>query len=377
MKKISIIILLLLSLVGFYKINFENYKKHIEIKQTIIEHPEYLPTKETAKNTAFGFKNLRADLYWLQTIQYIWSNAISSDYKKYLFIIIDLITELNPYFEHPYIIWTLLLPDYNQRYEALSIKEQDIYTKQWEEIWLKWINNFCEADIIELIKEEDNLEKIWNEEKYKNPCKTYDIPYYLAYLYYFYQNEPIKASTYYKIASANTDSPTWTKIMAAIMQWKWWNREKSFFMLLNLAKFIEPDNQVCIEFSSELEKIWIWIFREKNINLDHNLIKTLQEAREKVFWTYSSDDEEKILSNTNCSNYINKATRELNLAYIEQANEIFKKDHNWNPALNAKWLFDDWYIKFLPRDFQQYEDNWIIYEYNEDTWYYDYTMWTY
>jgi hypothetical protein len=54
MKKISIIIiLLLLSLVGFYKINFENYKKHIEIKQNFIKHPEYLPTKETAKKTAF------------------------------------------------------------------------------------------------------------------------------------------------------------------------------------------------------------------------------------------------------------------------------------------------------------------------------------
>ena len=62
-------------------------------------------------------------------------------------------------------------------------------------------------DKIEVIKKESNLEKIWTEDEYKDPCKSYNIPYYLAYLYYFYSNDPIKASTYYKIASANRDSP--------------------------------------------------------------------------------------------------------------------------------------------------------------------------
>jgi hypothetical protein len=36
----------------------------------------------------------------------------------------DLITELNPYFEHPYSIGQLLLPNYNERYEKLSKEEQ-------------------------------------------------------------------------------------------------------------------------------------------------------------------------------------------------------------------------------------------------------------
>lgn len=377
MKKISIIILIMLSLIAFYKINFENYKKHIEIKQNIINHPEYLPTKETAKKTAFWFKNLRADLYWLKTVQYIGSNAISSDYKKYLFTIIDLITELNPYFEHPYIIWSLLLPDYNHRYEQLTTEEQETYTNQWEELLLKWIGNFCEPEKIELIKNEYDLKKIWTNKEYMNPCKTYDIPYYLAYLYYFYKNDPIKASNYYKIASANSDSPDWTKIMAAIMQWKWWNREKSFFMLLNIANFIEPDNQICSEFAGQLEKIWVWVFIQKNIDLDNNLIKSIEDLRVDVFWDFIQDDEEKIQSNTSCSTYINKSIREINLSYIETANEKYKNDNNWVSSKNAKELFDQWYIKFIPTDFQQYEDHWIIYEYNEDTKNYDYTMWTY
>jgi hypothetical protein len=38
---------------------------------------------------------------------------------------IDLITELNPYFEHPYSIGQLLLPSYNERYEDLDKNEQE------------------------------------------------------------------------------------------------------------------------------------------------------------------------------------------------------------------------------------------------------------
>jgi len=38
---------------------------------------------------------------------------------------IDLITELNPYFEHPYSIGQLLLPSHNERYENLSKEQQE------------------------------------------------------------------------------------------------------------------------------------------------------------------------------------------------------------------------------------------------------------
>jgi hypothetical protein len=72
---------------------------------------------------------------------------------------------------------------------------------------LKGIKNFCDKKKLKLIKEEFNLQKIWTQEKYKDPCKSYDIPYYLAYIYYFYKKEPLKAAYYYKVASSNTDSP--------------------------------------------------------------------------------------------------------------------------------------------------------------------------
>jgi len=153
-----------------------------------------------------------------------------------LFIILDLITELNPYFEHPYTIWQLLLPDYNFRYEKMDEAEQKKHIDEAVNIWLKWIKNFCDPVKIEKIKKEDNLKNLWTLEEYKDPCKSFTIPFYQGYIYYFYSNDPLTASVYYKIASANSDALEWAKIMAAIMAGKWWNREKSFLMFLWLAE---------------------------------------------------------------------------------------------------------------------------------------------
>jgi len=73
---------------------------------------------------------LKADWYWLQAVQYIGGNALESEYKKYLFEVLDLITDLNPYFEKPYIVGQLLIPSYNQRYESLTTDEQNKYIQQ-------------------------------------------------------------------------------------------------------------------------------------------------------------------------------------------------------------------------------------------------------
>lgn len=375
-KRLITASLLILAIGSFYFINSLNYTKHIEIKRSFVVHPENLPTKETAKNSSFWFKNLKADIYWLETIQYIGWNALWSEYKKYLFIIIDLITDLNPYFEHPYSIWQLLLPSYNERYEKLSKEEQEKYKNEAVKLWLKWIMNFCDPKKIELIKNEDNLQKIWTEDKYKNPCSEYNIPYYLAYVYYYYKKNPSEAAIYYKITSAIEDWVSWSKIMAAIMSWKWWNREKSYFMFLNIAKFIETDDEICLKFASDLEQVWAEIFINKNIDLNWKILKNIESTRSKIFWEFSEEIEEEILSDTKCWNYINKAIRELNLEYIERANKVYEQKY-WEPSYNAKELYDKWFMDYLPIDFQQYEKYWIIYEYNNDTWNYDYKMWDY
>lgn len=49
----------------------KNYESYREIQKHHIKHPEGLPEPAIARLTSFGFQNVRADWYRLQTIQYI------------------------------------------------------------------------------------------------------------------------------------------------------------------------------------------------------------------------------------------------------------------------------------------------------------------
>nr|MDD3720240.1 hypothetical protein [Candidatus Gracilibacteria bacterium] len=368
LKKIFCILMLIIILFGFYKVNELNYQKKKQIQENLVNHPENLPKNDVAKATSFGFKNIRADIYRLETIQYIGGNAINSSYKKYLYQILDLITDLNPFFEHPYIIGQLLLPDYNERYEKLAASEQEKYKDQAIEIGLKGIKIFCNEKIIEKINKEDNLQKIWNDKEYENPCKSYQIPFYLAYIYYFYKNDPINSSLYYKVASANKDSLEGAKILAAIMQGKGGNREKSIFMFLTLAQNVadtkKVEDKACLQVANEM----------KNIKyVDSSLIKGLEVTIEKIFGKFDEKKEKQFLDTDSCQNYLNKAAREVNLFYLDEANKKYFKDTGKN-AKDAKELFDKGYIDYIPKDFQQYKDYGIIYIFNEKTGYFDYDM---
>jgi len=376
-KCIAIILGLLLVCMSFYKISELNYIKTRQIQESIINHPENLPQTQLAKITSIGFKNLKADWYWLRAVQYIGSNALESEYKKYLFEVLDLITDLNPYFEKPYIIGQLLLPSYNYRYETLSNAEKEKYINQGEALGLKWVANFCNTEKIEVIKSEDNLVQVWKDDIYKNPCKSYAPAYYLAYIYHFYKNDSLSASTYYKIAAANDDAPEWAKVLAAIMQGKWGNREKSALMFLWLAKDVEVESDpVCTSFAIELEGFYKNLLSQ-NRPINGQVIKTLEDTRNQVFWEFNEEKEEEFFWDTKCKNFVNKTIREINLSYIEAGNDKFKKDNNWNNARNAQALFQSWYIDFLPTDNQQYGEYGIIYEYDTEKESFDYTIGTY
>lgn len=372
-KKIIIAIITVWILFWFYKINENNYQKHREITQNYVNHPDNLMSPEFAEQTSFGFANLRADLYWLQTIQYIWGNAVSSEYKKYLFAITDLVTHLNPHFERPYTIAQLLLPDYNPRYEDIWEQAQDKHIQESIDISQKWITNFCDIEKVEAIKSENNLNEIINNPKYANPCKSYKIPYYLAYIYYFYRNDPTSSSQYYKIAAANDDTVEGAKTMAAIMAGKWWDREKSIFMFLNIAQSLDAENGVCSAFSKQLNNVAHGVFTNKVIPLSWALVKDIQDSRNAVFGSFEGTTDSQQISDTSCMNFLNKANREINLAYIQNAEDIYF-EKTANHSKNAQELFDKWYIDFLPTDFQQYQDYGIRYVFNQETWKYDYSM---
>lgn len=358
----------------FYHVQTSNYLKYREIKDTFIKHPELIPEKDFAKATAFWYSNVRAASYWLQAVQYIWSNVISHAYKKYLFKMLDLVTELNPYFEHPYLVWQLLIPWENYRYEDLSNEEVALHLHETELLSLKWIDNFCNKDKLGKIRNEYNLSKLWTDDVYKNPCRSYLIPYYLAYIYYFYMNNSLEASYYYKVSSAHEGAVSWAKIMAAIMQWKWWKREKSIEMFVNLSRSLDTD-WLCTPYGNYLENTLLWINNGKII-LSWKVIKDIEINRKKTMEILDKYAWEWAIADTHCSTYLNKAVREFNLIYIEEANRLYK-EHSGVNVPHAELLFEKWFIDYLPVDFQQYDGYGIIYYYNTDINNFDYQMWEY
>ena len=368
-QKIFFLLILWVFFTGSYFFSFENYKKYLEIQANFIDHPENLPKPEVLKNSSLGFDNAIADMYWLQAIQYIWGNAISSEYRQYLYVMLNLISELNPNFENPYTIWMLLLPGKDTMNPNVPQEDIDKYTQQALEIGKKWIENFCNLDKIALIEQEFDLQKLWTEDQYRNPCKSDMIPYSLAFVYFYYLKDPLSAAKYYKVASAIEWSIEWAKVMSAIMQGKWWEREKSIYMFLSMSKSIE-ENQVCEVLASELENIMNGL-SSWQLNLNWELIKAISETRTATFWEFDENNKEAATSDTSCQSYINKATRELNLLYLELANEAYIQE-KWEPALTWKALLEAWFIDYNPIDFQQHSDYWIQYDYNPDTQKFDY-----
>lgn len=374
---LGILILIFFTGVFFYSINSDNYIKQKEIDISLVNHPEKIPTANAAKISSFGFMNIMSDIYWLRTIQYIWWNVISGEYKKYLSAMMDLITEMNPYFESPYTIWMLLIPSDEGAYDDTNNPENLKDYTDAEKLWLKWIQNFCDREKIEAIKTEDNLQKIISDEVYKNPCKSYKIPYYLAYVYYFYLKENTKASEYYKIVSAQEDAPSWARVLAAIMQGKWGEREKSIYMLLSLAQSSNWENENCKALSQELQNAYT-VIQTQDILLSGEFVASIENARKLYLPTMTQENERELLDDTECTNFLAKAIREINLLYLEEADKKYITDFpDEVSAQTPEKLFKTGYINFIPTDYQQYEgeDYGIIYRFNPDIGRFDYEMW--
>lgn len=357
-----------------YAWNDINYPMHKEKKMNIVTHPEFIPSNTFVKIASSWFNNLVSDFYWLDSIQYIWTNAVSSEYKVYLFSMLNLITDLNKNFTRPYIIWELLLPNYNERYEKYTKDELKKFENQSIDLWLKWIKNNCDPDKVSLIKNEYTLNKLWSEEKYMNPCTEPLIPYYLAYIYYWNKYDWLKSSEYYRITSANNDAPKWSRVMAAIMQWKSWDREKSILMFLSLAESLWTEKTIkCKDFSSYLwDLIYNWIRNKAKFNW--KFIKDVEAVRQDINNKLWEKESESIWDETQCASYLNKAVREMNLAYIEQADAVYF-EKNKTHAKDAEELMKNKLIDYLPIDFQQNGTIKMRYFYNSDTWHWDNKSW--
>lgn len=306
-----------------------------------------------------------ADFYWLSAIQYVGENALSSAYKKYLYEMLNLVTDLSPAFEYPYEIGLLLLPEVNPRYEKLSETEIQANIEKAVKLGEKGLKYSCDPKKTAAILSETELSKIWTEEKYADPCGNAMIPYYLAYVEYWNRKNADKASDYYRIAAANRDAPKGARIMSAIMRGKSGNREKSILMFLSIAESLEGEKRnLCKEASGELRDVLMRGFSQGEGEISGAFMKEVERVRKDVVGelneTANAGDMDSM-----CSTYLGKAVRELNLEYLSRKEKAFVAKGG-KPVSDAKELFDAGGADYFPRDFQKLDEGLEIIYVKED-----------
>ncbi len=107
------------------------------------------------------------------------------------------------------------------------------------------------------------------------------------------------------------------------------------------------------------------------------MIRAIESDRTLLFPKLSTKNEDELLSDTACSNYLMKAIREISLLYLDEADARYvAKFPEEASAKTPEKLFETGFINFIPTDFQQYEDEdyGIIYRYNPEIGSFDYEM---
>lgn len=375
------IIIALLYIPSVYLANSLAYKTRQDIKYEVIEHPELLFPSEYTRIFSFGAKESMADFLWISLIQYIGSNVIEAEYKKYMAKMVDIITDLSPKFSYPVEVSLILLPEANKLYENYS--EQDVARHRENAIKLgkKIMAQTCSKTKIQAIEKTSLLSDIVGNKNLENPCSNGMIPYYLGYIYYFLENNPGQSAYYYKIASAqHDDTPEFARTMYAIMSGKSGDREKSAYLFLSLALGDTPSSD-CSQAVNQIKTLLSqYSFTELTKSPEYlKALNTTFQSIAKVTLEKQgkASTEENITSNT-CLSSLGKVVREHNLAYIEEGDNGYVSRYG-KSAKNAKTLRDAGYISYLPLDFQRNgNDNFeVIYFYNDKTKSWDYRRGTY
>ena len=150
-------------------------------------------------------------------------------------------------------------------------------------------------------------------------------------------------------------------------------------MFLSLAKSLANSDEACSVMTEKVQEAYSYIAKNK-IPLTGEMLAAIQTDRNMLFPKLTEKNEDELLGDTQCSNYLAKATRELNLMYLDQADSRYIIDHTGSvSAMTPEILLKEKYINFIPTDFQQYSDTnqGIIYKYNDEIRRFDYEMYSY
>lgn len=255
------------------------------------------------------------------------------------------------------------------------------WTNQWKKLSLqllqkfqdKSLNQFCNINNFQDIFEIDSYQKLLTYWLNTPICSDYQVPYYIWYNNFVYSENLKWAINMYKIAMAskNTDEKNLDKYnnihnLLAIIESKYKGPQRGYSAYLEIYKMEEDKSKSCNNFYRFLSENW----DISEDNFDWKNVKLINTNRNKMLWKFKNNF-------GNCSDYLNRMVRMINLSYLNEANNNYKKDNNENfKILTPEELYEKWYIDFIPLDYHQDEKfwNWIVYFYNIEIWAYDWEM---
>jgi hypothetical protein len=97
-------------------------------------------------------------------------------------------------------------------------------------------------------------------------------------------------------------------------------------MFLSLAQNTQSTDQSCIALSTELTQVYNTL-KSNNIPLQGELVREIELYSSSLLPKLSEENEQELLDDTECTNFLAKAIREINLMYLEQADKKYVQDN--------------------------------------------------
>jgi tetratricopeptide (TPR) repeat protein len=160
----------------------------------------YLPSGKLVEQTSMGYRELAADLIWFQAVQYFGGYAKSQHSLAYFNGLIDIVTDLDPHFQFPYVFGAVVM-------------SQDM-------------GNFERG--VEILKKGMRA----------NP-EVWEFPFEIGFLYYITRADAISAAHYFDLSSRMPGGGDRARRFAAFVYSKAGHEETSIRMWEELANTSE------------------------------------------------------------------------------------------------------------------------------------------
>jgi hypothetical protein len=293
---------------------FPLYAEYTKLDEYRRLHPEFIPSESFLRLSSAGHTTSYGDAIWISLIQYVGDNIASKSFESYTPTLLDRIYALHPYFMKPYEFSMLMLPTIfpNETGTGVEIKKEK--TKMVLAKLESKLPEICDTKKIELIDATSTISLLWEDPNLKNPCLSGEIPYYMAFHYYNDLGMNQEAKRYYKIASANTDTPISTRYLISLMDGKSGNYLTAAFSLLSLAiEGEDNERKNCIEKSSAALLI---VAKSMNMGKVGSGITDLIRIEKEVFDL--PREKEKDTITLQCGDYLSRGLKQTFLAYIDE-----------------------------------------------------------